>query len=40
MSMNRVIGRDGGIPWHLPEDFKWFKQLTTGSLRPDGTQNL
>jgi dihydrofolate reductase len=29
MSLNRVIGRDGKIPWHLPEDFRWFKQLTT-----------
>jgi dihydrofolate reductase len=32
MSQNRVIGRGGTIPWHLPEDFKWFKQLTTGGL--------
>jgi dihydrofolate reductase len=30
MSLNRVIGRDNKIPWHLPEDFKWFKQLTSG----------
>jgi dihydrofolate reductase len=30
MSLNRVIGRDNKIPWHLPEDFRWFKQLTTG----------
>jgi dihydrofolate reductase len=30
MSLNRVIGRDNRIPWHLPEDFKWFKHLTTG----------
>ncbi len=30
MSLNRVIGRDNKIPWHLPEDFKWFKKLTTG----------
>jgi dihydrofolate reductase len=28
MSLNRVIGREGKIPWHLPEDFKWFKQMT------------
>ncbi len=32
MSENRVIGRGGKIPWHLPEDFKWFKQLTTGNV--------
>jgi dihydrofolate reductase len=25
-----VIGRDGGIPWHLPEDVARFKALTTG----------
>ena len=32
MSLNRVIGSGGQIPWHLPEDFKWFKQLTTGGI--------
>src|SRR6185312_2476108 len=32
MSLNRVIGRGNQIPWHLPEDFKWFKQLTTGNV--------
>ena len=30
MSLNRVIGAASQIPWHLPEDFKWFKQMTTG----------
>ncbi len=30
MSLNRVIGHEGAIPWHLPEDFKWFKKLTLG----------
>lgn len=32
MSLNRVIGRDNKIPWHLPEDFRWFKQCTTGQV--------
>src|SRR6201990_2534527 len=32
MSLNRVIGAANKIPWHLPEDFKWFKQLTTGNV--------
>jgi len=30
MSLNRVIGAGNKIPWHLPEDFKWFKQTTIG----------
>jgi len=30
MSLNRVIGNGNKIPWHLPEDFKWFKATTTG----------
>jgi dihydrofolate reductase len=25
-----VIGRDNGLPWHLPEDLKRFKRLTMG----------
>lgn len=27
---NRVIGNDGAIPWHVPEDFAHFKQVTLG----------
>ena len=27
---NRVIGRDGGLPWHLSADLKRFKKLTLG----------
>ena len=30
--MNRVIGAGSRIPWHLPEDFKWFKKMTMGQV--------
>ena len=30
MAENRVIGNAGAIPWHLPEDFKFFKATTMG----------
>jgi dihydrofolate reductase len=30
MARNRVIGRDGGMPWHLPADLAHFKALTLG----------
>jgi dihydrofolate reductase len=26
-----VLGKDNGIPWHIPDDFKRFKQLTGSS---------
>lgn len=32
MAANRVIGNKGSIPWHLPEDFKWFKRTTMGQI--------
>lgn len=30
MTSDRVIGRNGDLPWHLPEDLKFFKHTTSG----------
>ena len=31
-SENGVIGRDGGMPWHLPDELKRFKNITMGKV--------
>ena len=32
MAENRVIGKNGGLPWpSIKEDFKWFKEFTMGN---------
>jgi dihydrofolate reductase len=31
MDSNRLIGKDNGLPWHLPADLAFFKKLTTGN---------
>ena len=30
MDRNRLIGKDGGMPWHLPGEMQYFKKVTMG----------
>ena len=30
MDRNRLIGKAGGLPWHIPSELKYFKQITLG----------
>lgn len=30
MTQDRIIGSNGTLPWHLPEDLAFFKRTTTG----------
>ena len=32
MSRNRVVGKGNAIPWHIPEEFRWFRRTTLGGV--------
>ncbi len=40
VARNRVIGREGRLPWRLPEDMAWFKRHTMGHAVVMGRKTL
>lgn len=39
LAKNRVIGKDNDLPWHLPDDMKFFMQSTKGHCVIMGRKN-
>jgi dihydrofolate reductase len=39
ISQNYVIGKNNGLPWHLPDDMKYFMQTTKGHYVIMGRKN-
>lgn len=40
MASNRVIGKDGGLPWKIPEDMKFFRDKTMGRIMVMGRKTF
>lgn len=40
VSNNDVIGKDGTIPWNIPEELKYFREKTTGHAVVQGSNTL
>lgn len=40
MAKNRVIGKDNDLPWHLPDDMKFFQSKTKGHVVVMGRKNF
>ncbi len=36
VARNGVIGKEGKLPWHIPEDLAWFMDQTTGGVMIEG----
>ena len=39
VSDNGIIGKDGDLPWHLPDDLQYFQRITTGHHVITGRKN-
>jgi len=40
MAENRIIGSGNQLPWHVPEDFRWFKSKTVSKTLLMGRKTL